>query len=132
MTLTRLIHEITDIPITDLHGARLSEFSVHERLQWAAKRDTKRKEDKAYCLQGIFDIFIPLMYGEGDNAFVRLKEEIGKRSGSTTFRDPRRDKAEFTRIFRDPHPRSLDGDSPYKPVVHRTGRSSPRDGRYCP
>jgi hypothetical protein len=131
LVLARLIHEITDIPITALHGARLSDFSVHERLRWAAKRDTKKKEDKAYCLQGIFNVFMPLMYGEGDNAFVRLKEEIGKRSGYIILPDPPRDKADFTRILRGPHPRPLDSDSPYKPLVHRTGRSSPRDGRYC-
>jgi hypothetical protein len=76
------IHEITGIPITALHGASLSHFSVDERMRWAAKRDTKRKEDKAYCLLGIFDVFMPLIYGEGDNAFIRLKEEIDKCSRS--------------------------------------------------
>lgn len=75
---TRLIHEITDIPITALHGAPLSDFPVDELLRWAAKRETKKKEDKAYCLQGIFNVFMPLMYGEGDNAFLRLKEEINE------------------------------------------------------
>jgi Heterokaryon incompatibility protein (HET) len=80
--LERQIHEVTEIPITALHGAPLSYFSVNERMRWAAKRDTKKKEDKAYCLLGIFDIFMPLIYGEGDNAFIRLKEEIDKRSRS--------------------------------------------------
>jgi hypothetical protein len=132
MTLTRLIHEITDIPITALHRAPLSDFSVHERLRWAAKRETKKKEDKAYCLQGIFHIFMPLMYGEGDNAFVRLKEEIGKRSSNTAFPNLARDKADFTRILRALHSRPLDGDSPYQPIVHRTRRYSPRDGQNYP
>jgi Heterokaryon incompatibility protein (HET) len=84
-TLEGLLHEITNIPITALHGAPLSGFPVNERLGWAAKRDTKRKEDKAYCLLGIFDIFLPLMYGEEDNAFSRLIEEINKRSGDQLF-----------------------------------------------
>jgi hypothetical protein len=77
--LEGLIHEITTIPITALHGALLSDFSVDERLRWAAKRDTKKEEDKAYCLLGIFDIFMPLMYGEGENGLIRLKKKIDKR-----------------------------------------------------
>jgi hypothetical protein len=31
------------------------------------------KEDKVYCLFGIFDVFMPLIYGEGeDHAYYRL------------------------------------------------------------
>jgi len=76
--LEQQIHEITGIPIEALRGSPLSNFSVDERMSWAAKRETKRKEDKAYSLLGIFDVFMPLMYGEADNAFSRLKEEIEK------------------------------------------------------
>ena len=79
--LDQQIHEITGIPISALHGASISDFPVAERLQWAARRETKRKEDKAYCLLGIFNVFMPLIYGEEENAFNRLKEEIEKRSG---------------------------------------------------
>jgi hypothetical protein len=50
-------------------------------MRWAAKRDTKKREDKAYCLLGIFNVFLPLIYGEGENAFIRLREEIDKRLG---------------------------------------------------
>ena len=81
-TLEQQIHEITDIPIIALYRTPLSHFPVNERLRWTAKRDTKRKEDKAYCLLGIFEIYIPLIYGEGENAFIRLQEEIDKRSRS--------------------------------------------------
>jgi hypothetical protein len=82
--LKHQIQEITGVPVTALSGRPLTQFSIEERLQWAAKRKTKRKEDQAYCLLGIFDIFIPLIYGEGDHAFTRLKEEINKRSGKNT------------------------------------------------
>jgi DNA-directed RNA polymerase subunit RPC12/RpoP len=78
--LKKQIHDITQIPIAALSGTPLSDFSVNERKRWAAKRKTKKKEDRAYCQLGIFDVFIPLMYGEGDHAFVRLNEEIEKRS----------------------------------------------------
>ena len=79
-TLEQLIHEITTIPIAALRGEPLSQFPVDERLRWSTGRNTKKLEDKAYCLLGIFDIFLPLMYGEGENAFRRLKEEVGRHS----------------------------------------------------
>ena len=56
----------------------MSDFSVDKRLRWAEKRETKRKEDSVYCLLGIFNVFIPLIYGEEENAFSRLKDEIYK------------------------------------------------------
>ena len=68
-----------------LHGVPLCEFSVDERLHWAAKRETKKKEDKAYCLMGIFNVFMPPIYGEEDNAFRRLRQEIEKLSGDESI-----------------------------------------------
>ncbi|KAH8593119.1 vegetative incompatibility protein HET-E-1 [Bisporella sp. PMI_857] len=80
-TLERQIHKITGIAISALQGAPLSQFEVEERLLWAENRQTTRKEDKAYSLLGIFDIYMPLIYGEGsDNAFIRLRDEIDKPS----------------------------------------------------
>lgn len=49
-------------------------------MSWASERDTKRLEDKAYCLMGFFDVNMPLLYGEGQKAFVRLQEEIIRQS----------------------------------------------------
>ncbi|KAI0435474.1 hypothetical protein F4803DRAFT_576280 [Xylaria telfairii] len=50
-------------------------------MAWAAKRDTKRKEDLAYCLLGIFDVTMPMIYGEGgDQAFFRLQEQIMRKT----------------------------------------------------
>jgi hypothetical protein len=80
-TLERQIYEITDIPITALRGTPLSQFNIDDRLLWAETRQTTREEDKAYSLFGIFDIQMPLLYGEGrDKAFKRLREEIDKPS----------------------------------------------------
>jgi hypothetical protein len=70
------IRDITAIPIEALRGQAMSKFSVTERLSWAENRNTKRREDKAYSLLGLFSIFMPLLYGEGDNAIRRLKQEI--------------------------------------------------------
>jgi hypothetical protein len=47
-------------------------------MGWAAKCETKKKEDKAYCLLGIFDVVVPLIYGVGYYTLIRLKEEIHK------------------------------------------------------
>jgi hypothetical protein len=78
-TLERQIHEITGIAIPALRGTPLSQFEVDERFSWAESRQTTRKEDKAYSLLGIFDVFVPLIYGEGrENALKRLREEIDK------------------------------------------------------
>ena len=81
--LEQQIHEITGIAITALQGHALADFSVAERLSWAESRETKREEDKAYSLLGIFNVNMPPLYGEGvESAFRRLHEEIGKRLGS--------------------------------------------------
>jgi hypothetical protein len=80
VSLEQEIHEITGIPTEALRGRKLTRFSVEERLSWAAGRTTTLKEDKVYCLLGIFGVFLSLIYGEGeDYATLRLKEEIQKR-----------------------------------------------------
>ncbi|KIM94424.1 hypothetical protein OIDMADRAFT_60751 [Oidiodendron maius Zn] len=87
-SLERYIHEITGIPIKVLRGGALSNFGITERLSWAEKRETTRKEDTAYSLLGIFDVHMPLIYGEGrDSAFRRLREEIDKASKGIQYED---------------------------------------------
>ena len=76
-SLVQEIHEITGITVQALQGSPLSSFSVDERMSWAARRETKREEDAAYSLLGIFDIYMPPIYGEGrKNALIRLRKEI--------------------------------------------------------
>ena len=80
-SLERHVNEVTRIPIKALRGNPLDDFSVQERMLWVEDRDTTRKEDKAYSLLGIFDVHMPLIYGEGrEKAFKRLREEIDKAS----------------------------------------------------
>jgi hypothetical protein len=74
--LDQVIHEITNIPIAALHGLSISDFSDQEKMRWVAGRDTKKVEDRAYCLLGIFGVYMYLNYGEGEYAFSRLKQEI--------------------------------------------------------
>ena len=55
--------------------------SVAMRMSWASHRHTSREEDIAYYLLGLFDINMPLLYGEGaEKAFIRLQTEIMKDS----------------------------------------------------
>ena len=76
-SLEQTIHEITRIPLLALRNGPLSAFSVSERMAWMQKRETARAEDKAYALQGIFDVHMSPIYGEGEqSAFGRLKAEI--------------------------------------------------------
>ncbi|TBU40451.1 hypothetical protein BD309DRAFT_346314 [Dichomitus squalens] len=80
LTLGDLVDEITGIPDEALfHSKSLDQFSVAQRLSWAALRETTREEDRAYSLLGIFDINMPTLYGEGERAFRRLQEEIVRR-----------------------------------------------------
>jgi hypothetical protein len=76
-SLVRVIHEITGISTPALDGYALDTFSAAERMAWSANRQTTKDEDSAYCLFGIFSIFLPLIYGEGkENALKRLQREI--------------------------------------------------------
>jgi len=77
-SLLQEIHEITGIPTRAIEGADLSEFSVEDRMSWASHRETTRLEDQAYCLLGIFDVNMPMLYGEGERAMTRLRREISQ------------------------------------------------------
>ena len=63
----------------------LHSVSVARRMSWAAGRQTTRIEDTAYSLMGIFGIHMPTIYGEGRNAFLRLQEEILRRSSDQSI-----------------------------------------------
>jgi hypothetical protein len=74
-----LISSITGIQRQALIGfSKERRFSVAQMMSWASKRTTTRIEDIAYCLLGIFDVNMPLLYGEGEKAFHRLQLEIMK------------------------------------------------------
>jgi ankyrin repeat protein len=78
-SLRQDVSDCTGIPVGILTGDNdLETFSVAQRMSWAAKRETSRIEDRAYCLLGIFRINMSLIYGEGETAFIRLQEEIMK------------------------------------------------------
>jgi len=75
-TLEGRVASITGIPVEALRGQDLSTFSVEERMSWVRNRTTTREEDLSYCLLGVFDVYMPVIYGEGNRAFGRLLREI--------------------------------------------------------
>ena len=80
-TLKEVLAQITGINVGILTGAKkLESASIALRMSWACHRETTRKEDIAYCLMGLFDVNMPMLYGEGEKAFIRLQEEIMKHS----------------------------------------------------
>lgn len=86
--LCNIISQITRIPSKYLADNRMSSLfsaSVAQRMSWASTRSTTRKEDSAYCLLGLFDVNMPLLYGEGHKAFRRLQEEIIKETNDNSI-----------------------------------------------
>ena len=79
-SLENLICSATAIDRNNLlHFGRNDNYpraSVAQIMSWAARRETTRLEDRAYSLMGLFDINMPLLYGEGMKAFRRLQEMI--------------------------------------------------------
>lgn len=78
--LAPLIAKITGIRERVLQDPQneVGRCTVAEKMSWAASRKTSRVEDTAYSLLGIFDVSMPMLYGEGKRAFQRLQEEIIK------------------------------------------------------
>ena len=59
----------------------LSRANVAAKMSFASRRVTSREEDMAYCLLGLFDVNMPLLYGEGAiKSFQRLQIEIMRNS----------------------------------------------------
>jgi len=81
-TLKARISRTTKIHEDALTGdvSEIRKFSVAQRMSWASPRTTTRSEDVAYCVLGLFNVNMPLLYGEGKKAFIRLQEEIMKDS----------------------------------------------------
>ena len=79
-TLSEEIAAISGISVSILNGTSFRTASIAKRMSWASGRKTTRPEDIAYCLMGLFDVNMPMLYGEGEKAFIRLQEEIIRNS----------------------------------------------------
>jgi hypothetical protein len=67
------------------HPLLMFGMSVAQRMSWAADRQATKAEDLAYSLLGIFRINMPMQYGEGEEAFVRLQKEILRNTNDQTL-----------------------------------------------
>ncbi|WPH01259.1 HET-domain-containing protein [Acrodontium crateriforme] len=82
---TEVVEILSRITLIDgailMKTENISSVSIAERMSWAAHRVVSREEDMAYCLMGLFDVSMPMLYGEGgEKAFHRLQEHIMKDS----------------------------------------------------
>ena len=77
--------DITGIDPPVLRGVDPTTRPVAVRMSWASTRLTTRLEDEAYCLMGLFNVFMPMLYGEGERAFIRLQEEIMRQTEDNTI-----------------------------------------------
>lgn len=94
--ITRISSEVLRDPEVML------QLPVAQRMSWAATRQTTRIEDMAYSLMGIFDVNMPMLYGEGHRAFQRLQEEIAKETNDLSmfaWRAEERDDADEAQQF---------------------------------
>ncbi|KAH7929953.1 hypothetical protein BV22DRAFT_1028926 [Leucogyrophana mollusca] len=73
------IEKVTKIPYADISDFRPGTDRVHDKMLWASQRKATRTEDVAYSLIGLFDITMPIAYGEGKWAFHRLMEILMQR-----------------------------------------------------
>ncbi|KAI5998438.1 hypothetical protein EDC04DRAFT_1127155 [Pisolithus marmoratus] len=99
MNCTSLNHKVDGAILTELEQVtqigklQLKSFTpgVHDarsKLQWASTRRTTRPEDIAYSLFGIFQVPLPVIYGEtAQVAIGRLLAEIVLRSGDVSVLD---------------------------------------------
>ncbi|UJO21187.1 putative chloride channel protein, partial [Fulvia fulva] len=95
------VSQVTGIHVSLLkHQRLLASFSIAQRMNWASKRVTTRVEDRAYSLLGIFNVNMPVIYGEGAKAFQRLQEEILRAYSDHTIFAWRPSGPEETRSYR--------------------------------
>jgi hypothetical protein len=92
IALREQLAEITGISPKALQANNLTHFGIEERFSWAHSRQTKREEDEAYSLLGIFDVQMPLIYGEGRHGAKRrlrrvIKEAENEEEGANTTRN---------------------------------------------
>ncbi|KAI0378362.1 heterokaryon incompatibility protein-domain-containing protein [Hypomontagnella monticulosa] len=82
--LSKTISEVTGIHPRYLRSEQdPREASCPSKMNWLSRRECTRAEDIAYCVSGLFDLNLPLLYGEGERTFQRLQKEILKQRKDT-------------------------------------------------
>lgn len=85
--MSSILRDITGIPEGVLLNPQtnLRNTCIAQKMFWASRRQTTRVEDRAYSLIGLFDISLPILYGEGLRSFARLQEEVIRQSFDHTI-----------------------------------------------
>ncbi|KAL4065314.1 hypothetical protein J3A83DRAFT_4375836 [Scleroderma citrinum] len=87
-TIVRELEQATGIESRHLTHFHPGVDDARSRLRWASTRCTTRPEDIAYSLLGIFNLHIPVLYGESaETALGRLLAEVITKSGDTSILD---------------------------------------------
>lgn len=75
--LVDLLAACTGIPVDVMENlADMEQRPCFDVFSWMQHRSTQRPEDEAYCLLGLFDVSMPLIYGERGQAKLRLMQQI--------------------------------------------------------
>ena len=94
------LEQATGITLRHLTDFHPGVDDARSRLQWASTRCTTRPEDIAYSLLGVFNLHIPVLYGESaENALGRLLAEVISKSGDTSILDWVGQSSEFHSCF---------------------------------
>ena len=73
--LSAQVQNSTNIKAQYLLGD-LSNTCIATKMNWLARRRTRRIEDMAYCMFRIFGITTSICYGKGEGALLRLGQEL--------------------------------------------------------
>ena len=84
--LADILHLVTGIDKRYLTGAsNFKEVSVATRMSWMAGRTTTNVEDIAYSMLGLLNVNMPIVYGEGAKAFIRLQRTLMENSNDESI-----------------------------------------------
>ncbi|KAF2761280.1 HET-domain-containing protein [Pseudovirgaria hyperparasitica] len=77
--LAENLRRITSIDNAVLSNGNFLQYSIDDRIRWCETRQATKSEDKVYSLLGLCNIYLPLIYGEGEeHAMRRLRKEISE------------------------------------------------------
>jgi ATP/maltotriose-dependent transcriptional regulator MalT len=78
--LNPFISNVVNIELDVINGRRdIAEVAPEEIYQWIKQRQTKKEEDLAYCLLGLLRVYLVPLYGEVENAWSRLEQEVSNK-----------------------------------------------------
>ena len=118
--LLRTISKITKVETAVLSNkVPISSVSIAKKMSWAAERNTSRLEDQAYSLLGIFEVYMPMLYGEGKGAFIRLQSEIMRNSTDDSILAWKNDSSKGSRSYEAFAESPADFKTSYNIVRHR-------------